>query len=68
MKKNLVSKLIALVSCLLIVVAIVLNNKVGQYLALAGATALFVLTIIKWVVPEKKNMLLDLITLFLFKL
>lgn len=67
MKKNLVSKLIALVSCLLIVVAIVLNNKVGQYLALAGATALFVLTIIKWVVPEKKNMLFKiLVTLGLY--
>ena len=67
MKKNLVSKLIALVSCILIIVAIILNNTVGQYLALAGVTALFVLTIVKWIVPDKKNMLFKtLITLALY--
>ena len=61
MKKNLVSKLIALVSCILMIVAIILNNTIGQYLALVGLTALFVLAIVKWIVPDKKNMLFKLL-------
>lgn len=63
MKKNLVFKIIALVSVLLMVLAIILNNAASLPLALVGATALFVLGIILWIVPAKKCVLFRIITL-----
>ena len=63
-KKNLVFTIIALVSVVLLVLATVLSNKASLPLALVGATALFVVAILKWIVPAKKNKLFRIIVTF----
>ena len=64
MKKNLVFKIIALVSVLLMIAAIFISNDTVQLIfGLVGSTALFVLSILKWVVPAKKSVLFRIIAL-----
>ena len=62
-KKKLIFTIIAIVSVLLMITAIVMDNKASIALALIGATALFVLAILKWLVPAKKNVLFKIVTL-----
>ena len=67
-KKNLVFGIIALVSVVLFVLAIVLSNKASLTLGVIGATALFVVSILKWIVPAKKNVLFRILLALAFYL
>ena len=69
-KKNLVFTIIAIVSALLMIVAIVLNNNASLPLALCGATGLFVIGILKWIVGKEEKIfrIIVLTTLYLFLL
>ena len=69
-KKNLVFTIIAIVSVVLMVVAAILGNKATLPLALAGATGLFVIGILKFIVgkDEKIIRIILLTTLYLFLL
>ena len=62
-KKNLVFTIIAIVSALLMLIAALIDKKASLWMALIGATALFVLAILKWVVSSKKNNLFKILAL-----
>lgn len=62
-KKNIVFTAIAIVSVILFVLAIILNNSASLTLGVIGATMLFVDGILTWVVPAKKNTLFRIIVL-----
>lgn len=62
-KKNLVFTIIAIVSVLLMIVAVILDNDASLWLGVIGSTALFVIAILKWIVPTKKNTLFKILAL-----
>ena len=62
-KKNIVFTAIAIVSIVLFILAIVLNNGASLTLGVIGATMLFVDGILTWIVPSKKATLFKIIIL-----
>lgn len=67
-KKNLVFTIIAIVSILLMIVAVILNNAASLWLGVIGATALYVVAILKWIVPSKKNGIFRILAITTFYL
>lgn len=62
-KKNLIFTIIAIVAVILMIVAVAIDNGASLTLGVIGSTVLFVLAILKWIVPSKKNTLLKIVGL-----
>lgn len=67
-KKNLVFTIIAIISVVLMIVAVAINNGASLTLGVIGASALFIVSILKWIVPSKKNTIFKLLALMMFYL